>query len=119
MSLLQSMLKKSPQDRISAEDALKHPYFTIEASKMEPSIECDVTDSMNGIDSPLLTTKNSKRKQDKSVKKDSCLEFKMGKENLLTGKTDTVGTMGSKLSGIDHSEASKKGKMSQFCAEKK
>lgn len=37
----------------------------------------------------------------------------------MTGKTDTVGTVGSKLSGIDHSETMKKAKMSQFCAEKK
>jgi len=43
----------------------------------------------------------------------------MGKENCFTGKTDTVGTMGSKMSGIDHSETMKKGKMSQFRADKR
>ena len=105
MNLLQAMLKKSPLDRISAEDAIKHPYFTIEGSMLDESGELEERDSvnMNGIDSPLLTTANNKRKLDKSVKKDSCIDFKMGKENMMTGKTDTVGTMGSKLSGIDHS----------------
>ena len=39
----------------------------------------DKIDLNNGIDSPLLTTANAKRKADKSVKKDSCIDFKMGK----------------------------------------
>ena len=37
----------------------------------------------------------------------------------MNGKTDTVGTVGSKLSGVDQSETMKKAKMSQFSAEKK
>ena len=52
-------------------------------------------------ESPILTTANEQRKQDKDLKRDSCLSFKMGKDNLLTGKTDTAGTMESgKLSGF-------------------
>ncbi len=81
--------------------------------------KADKVDINTGIDSPLLTTSNTKRKADKSVKKDSCIDFKMGKQNIMNGKTDTVGTVGSKLSGIDHSETMKKAKMSQFSAEKK
>lgn len=38
-------------------------------------------------DSPLLTSANPKRKLDKSMKKDSCVDFHMAKENIVTGKT--------------------------------
>lgn len=31
------------------------------------------------LDSPLLTSANARRKLDKNLKKDSCVEFKMGK----------------------------------------
>ena len=41
-------------------------------------------------DSPLLTSANPARKQDKMLKKDSCVDFKMGKENVFTGKVDTI-----------------------------
>ena len=37
----------------------------------------------------------------------------------MNGKTDTVGTVGSKLSGIDQSVTMNKAKMSQFSAEQK
>ena len=47
------------------------------------------------VDSPLLTTANKERKLNKKIKKDSCLSFKMGKENILTGKSDPVGSIGS------------------------
>jgi hypothetical protein len=69
-------------------------------------------------DSPLLTSANAKRKQDKNIKKDSCVEFKMGKENVMTGKTETVGTMDSKLSMMKASDKARKPKVSQFSAQK-
>lgn len=37
-------------------------------------------------ESPLLTSANPARKQEKLTKKDSCVELKMGKENVFTGK---------------------------------
>lgn len=42
-------------------------------------------------DSSSMTSPKGKPKQ---LEKDSCLEFKMGKENIMKGKTDTVGNMG-------------------------
>jgi hypothetical protein len=45
-------------------------------------------------ESPLIGT-SIKRNIDKLIKKDSCLEFKMGKENVFTGKVDTVTETGS------------------------
>jgi hypothetical protein len=48
-----------------------------------------------------LTTGNEKRKQEKDLKRDSCVSFKMGKDNVITGKVETVGSVGSgKLSGF-------------------
>lgn len=36
--------------------------------------------------SPILTTANEERKKEKSLHRDSCLNFKMGKDNVITGK---------------------------------
>ena len=93
------MLKKHPSDRITAADALKHPYF----SSLEEPEEVEEGDTVGELvkspspkqsyptcDSPLLTSANPARKQDKTLKKDSCLDFKMGKENVFTGKVDTI-----------------------------
>jgi serine/threonine protein kinase len=81
MNLLKEMLKKNPLERITADDAIKHPYFTIGSMADEDSFEeaADKVDINGCIDSPLLTTSNAKRKADKSMKKDSCIDFKMGK----------------------------------------
>lgn len=38
-------------------------------------------------ESPILTTANEKRKQVKDLVRDSCLDFKMGKDNIIIGKT--------------------------------
>ena len=51
--------------------------------------------------SPLLTSKNEDRKKEKNIQRDSCLSFKMAKDNVMTGKTETVGSIGSnKVSGF-------------------
>ena len=39
MSLLKGMLKKNPLERITAEDAIKHPYVTIDPMGDEDSSE--------------------------------------------------------------------------------
>lgn len=46
-----------------------------------------IGNSHSTCDSPLLTSANPKRRLDKSLKKDSCVEFHMNKENVFTGKT--------------------------------
>lgn len=52
------------------------------------------------MNSPLFASKNPERRQ--LNKKDSCVDFKLGKENLLTGKTDPIGgSIHTKLSGIN------------------
>lgn len=52
-------------------------------------------------ESPILTTGNELRRQVKNLKRDSCIDFKMSKDPLITGKTETVGTLGSgKISGF-------------------
>ena len=69
------------------------------------------------LNSPLFVTKNAERKQ--INKKDSCVEFKLGKENVMNGKTDPVsGSANSKLSGINF-EASKSPALVSKFAQKK
>ena len=52
-------------------------------------------------DSPLLTTSNDARKKEKKLQRDSCLSFKMAKDSVFTGKTETVSSIGSnKISGF-------------------
>ena len=75
-------------------------------------------ENVGECDSPLLTSANQKRKLDKSLKKDSCLDFKMGKENVMTGKTETVGNVETKVSVMKNVSQMKKPKVSQFCAQK-
>lgn len=59
-----------------------------------PSLSTAGTDYPN-CDSPLLTSSNPARKNEKLTKKDSCVDFKMGKENVFTGKVDTIADTGS------------------------
>jgi serine/threonine protein kinase len=99
MDLMVKMLKKNPQERISAADALIHPYFSsmededeegdqvVELSKVPSESKYKVYPN---CDSPLLTSANPARKKETMLKKDSCVDFKMGKENVFTGKVDTV-----------------------------
>lgn len=52
------------------------------------------------LNSPLFTSNNQQRKQ--LNKKDSCIDFKIAKENIMTGKTDPVsGSVHSKVSGMN------------------
>ena len=51
--------------------------------------------------SPLNESPCIGPKRKEGLKRDSCLEFKMGKGAILTGKTETVGALGSsKISGF-------------------
>lgn len=98
LDLLKKMLKKSPLERITATEALSHGYFSEGGEDYE---ELDTVPALYGgksaigSDSPLLTSSNPARRNDKGIKKDSCLDFKMGKENVFTGKVETLAETGS------------------------
>ena len=125
LNLLAKMLKKSPNDRITAAEALQHPYL---AGDMEAEeAEADVVpashqtpqkkSSYPSCDSPLLTSANPERKG--LTKKDSCVDFKMGKENVFTGKVDTVAETGSTNTSVNKRfESVVMPKVSKFCAKK-
>ena len=67
-----------------------------EAAKEEEELE-EMADKI----SPLAESPAFMPPLKKELKRDSCLEFKMAKENILTGKTETVGALGSgKISGF-------------------
>ena len=103
---------------------MKHKFFESEdISDDEETYQISIPqtagkENIGECDSPLLTSANQKRKLDKSLKKDSCLDFKMGKENVMTGKTETVGNVETKVSVMKNVSQTKKPKVSQFCAQK-
>ena len=128
MDLLGKMLKKNPAERISSEEAIKHKYFESEDVSDDENYQGSITQNPNlgkenygECDSPLLTSSNPKRKQvdNKNLKKDSCVDFKMAKENnVMTGETETVNNVETKVSVFKASDKARKPKVSQFCAQK-
>ncbi len=53
------------------------------------------------------------------TKKDSCVEFKMGKENVFTGKVDTIAETGSTNNSVGRKfEPMMTPKMSKFTSKK-
>ena len=68
MNLLTRMLKKSPGERITATEALAHPYFaegilTTEEEEADVVYDLVKSPSVSTCDSPLLTSSNPHRKQ--------------------------------------------------------
>lgn len=75
--------------------------------------------SYPSCESPLLTSANPARRQDKLLKKDSCVDFKMGKDNVFTGKVDTVTETGSTNNSVGKRfESVVMPKISKFSAKK-
>ena len=85
MDLLKKMLKINPEERITAQAALSHPYFreeSVEEEKEEAQEEEVLLQSKDQVEvgeSPILTTSNEMRKQKASlITSDSLGKFKMG-----------------------------------------
>jgi|JI6StandDraft_1071083.scaffolds.fasta_scaffold03488_1 serine/threonine protein kinase len=138
------MLDKNPKTRISATEALKHPFFAGEV-KLLPRISNKEEDSVDSplqeknpinktsimmknnnspsmmANSPLMTSANPLKRNPGLLKDDSCLKFKM-KETLMTGKME--GGYDSQDS-IDSPQlkknmlSSNQPKESRFCQEKR
>lgn len=53
------------------------------------------------------------------VKKDSCIDFKLGKESLMTGKTESVEHVGSTKVSVGKEMEKGIGKTSKFTARQK
>lgn len=85
LDLMGKMLKKNPAERINAIEALNHSYFEGDHEDEEGDFVGSLSNSAYpSCESPLPTTSNPMRKE--LTKKDSCVDFKMGKENVFTGK---------------------------------
>lgn len=62
---------------------------------------------------------NPARKLQDKIKKDSCVDFKMGKENVFTGKVNTVNDTGSTTNSVGKKfESIISPKASKFSAKK-
>lgn len=70
-------------------------------------------------ESPLLTSANQERLKQKTIKKDSCVDFKLGRENVFTGKVDTVSEVASTNNSVGKRfESVRSPKASKFSAKK-
>ena len=67
------MLRKNPEERISAEQAIAHPYFKEDMDSDSEEETPDKVDQITEIDTNTLA------KTRDAAKKDSLLTFKMGK----------------------------------------
>jgi|JI6StandDraft_1071083.scaffolds.fasta_scaffold08999_6 serine/threonine protein kinase len=92
--MLMRLLEKNPNNRITAEQALRHEYFSKEFEMT--SVEDD-SESMHQHQpplsrkssiphSPLMTSADPLRKKKDRLREDSLMKFKM-QENVMTGKT--------------------------------
>jgi hypothetical protein len=110
------MLKKNPKERMTPHQALAHPYFE-EINENSDMVGGISNNDYPELNSPLFASKNPERKQ--LNKKDSCVDFKLGKENLLTGKTEPVsGSVHTKLSGINFDGIKSPALVSKFAQKK-
>jgi hypothetical protein len=65
-----------------------------EVPEIFPSVHSiEPRNNNNCPDSPLLTTANKERKKNRDLSKDSCIDFKMGKENIITGHKEPIGSL--------------------------
>jgi serine/threonine protein kinase len=82
LDLLARMLQKNPALRISAAEALRHPFFKKEEGAFE---------APKGEGLPASKSKNSRE----ALKPDSCVKFVVGKDGGFTGKTESVSSVDS------------------------
>jgi serine/threonine protein kinase len=86
--LMMKMLRVNPEERINAEQALEHPYFKLDFTKSESEDEEEAGDQVSMDMATAITPPMGQVMKQFRVKKDSCIEFKLGKENIMTGKTE-------------------------------
>lgn len=68
------MLRVDPDERLNAQQALEHPYFRLDFRKEESDLEEETADKMD-IETPTM----SQVSKGFRMKKDSCIDFKLGK----------------------------------------
>ena len=93
--LMMKMLRVNPEERINAEQALEHPYFKLDFTKLESEDEKEAPDQVSMDMATTVTPPMGQVMKQFRVKKDSCIEFKLGKENIMAGKTESVEHVGS------------------------
>lgn len=70
-------------------------YFTETMEEEDVDVVPELIKPYPSCESPLLMTGNQDRLKLKAIKKDSCVDFKLGRENVFTGKVDTVSEVAS------------------------
>lgn len=86
------MLRVNPEERINAEQALDHPYFKIEPELTALKPKWSMASTIES-ESP-----NMKEREKISMEKDSCIELKLGKQNIMNGNLETVPDAKTKVS---------------------
>ena len=81
------MLRVNPEERISAQQSLHHPYFKLNFneetdSENEDVVDMDIKPSATMVTPPLTQISKNFR-----LKKDSCIQFVLPKENIMKGNT--------------------------------
>lgn len=117
--LMMKMLRVNPEERINAEQALEHPYFKLDFTKSESEDEEEAADQVSMDMATAVTPPMGQVMKQFRVKKDSCIEFKLGKENIMTGKTESVEHVGSTKVSVGKEMEKGLGKMSKFTVRQK
>jgi serine/threonine protein kinase len=117
--LMMKMLRVNPEERINAEQALEHPYFKLDFTKPESEDEEEAADQVSMDMATAITPPMGQVMKQFRVKKDSCIEFKLGKENIMIGKTESVENVGSTKVSVGKEMEKGLGKMSKFTVRQK
>ena len=110
LHLMTRLLEKNPKKRITAAEALQHPFFDEGGDKKDIVTSKDSLSNISSVPEERKsnhmrndnrnnkisiicekTGNQSLEKKDPKLRDDSCLKFKM-KENVMTGRVDETGS---------------------------
>lgn len=112
--LMMKMLRVNPEERINADQAIEHPYFKLNFNQSDSEDDEETVDKVDIEMASIVTPPMGLMVKNLRVKKDSCIDFKLGKENILTGKTESVENVASTKVSVGKDMIKGVGKTSKF-----